>query len=65
MSHWFKHASVNDLQTVKIYDFVRLHIANQFRKPLRILVLTASAGNIPSAFLAYKKPASGLLKVWG
>jgi hypothetical protein len=64
LKHWFKHATVNDLQKVKVYDFVRLHIANQFRKPLRVLVYTASKETAQGAFLVYKQPANGLPKVW-
>ncbi len=63
--HWFKHASVHDLQDVKIYDFVRIHIANQFRKPLKILVSAARLEKPAGAFVAYKNTTQGLLKAWG
>ena len=63
--HWFKHASVGDLQNVRVYDFVRVHIANQFRKPLKILVSTALLKKAPGAFVEYKNRAQGLPKAWG
>ncbi len=63
--HWFKHASVNDLQDVRVYDFIRVHIANQFRKPLKILVSTALLDKMPSAFVEYKNTTQGLPKAWG
>lgn len=63
--HWFKHATVNDLQDVKVYEFVRLEIARRFRSPLRILASTASLKKQPGAFLAYNKPSNGLSKAWG
>jgi len=63
--HWFKHATVHDLQDVKVYEFVRLEIARRFRSPLRILASTASLEKQPGAFLAYTKPSNGLSKAWG
>lgn len=63
--HWFKHASVTELQNVKVYDFVRLEIARRFRSPLRILASTASLEKQPGAFLSYNKPSNCLAKVWG
>lgn len=63
--HWFKAASINDLQDVKIYDFVRVHLANQFRKPLKIMALGASIGSRPGAFLAYSWPVQRRPLVWG
>lgn len=64
-THWFKHARVHDLQDVKVYDFIRIYIANQFRKPLRILVVTSSLEKQPGVFLEYKKPSHGLPIAWG
>lgn len=63
--HWFKHASVHDLQDVKVYDFVRVHIANQFRKPFKIMTLASLPVTQQGAFLAYKKPFHKLPKAWG
>jgi len=63
--HWFKHATVHDLQNVKVYDFIRNEIARRFRTPLRILASTASLDNQPGAFLSYNKPPGGILKAWG
>lgn len=63
--HWFEYATANDLQDVKVYEFVRLEIARRFRSPLRILAQTASLGKQPGALLAYNKPSHGLSKAWG
>ncbi len=64
-SNWFKNASVNDLQNVKVYDFIRVYIANQFRKPLKVIVSTALLEKPLGAFLTYEKPSHGLPKAWG
>jgi hypothetical protein len=63
--NWFKHATVHDLQDVKIYEFVRVEIARRFRIQLRMLASTASLGKQSGAFLSYNKPAVGLLRAWG
>lgn len=63
--HWFKNASVHDLQDVKVYDFIRVNIANQFRKPLKLIVIASLPGKKQGAFLAYQKPSHGLPKTWG
>lgn len=63
--HWFKHATVHDLQDVKVYEFVLLEIARRFRSSLRILSSTASLEKQPGAFLVYNKPTNFLSKVWG
>ncbi len=62
---WFKHATVHDLMNVKVYQFVLDVLVLSFRKRL---VLDFVAGATPNkrigAFLAYQKPAHGMLKVW-
>ena len=64
--HWFKHASVHDLQSVKIYDFVRDEIVRRFRHPLQINFLASNKVNGQSgAFIAYTVPAHGIIKSWG
>lgn len=65
--HWFKHATVNDLQDVKVYEFVVDYLAVHFRKKL-VQFQFSSKGQDKNefvAFLDYKKPFSGRLKVWG
>ncbi|WDE03451.1 hypothetical protein SG34_018905 [Thalassomonas viridans] len=62
---WFKHASAHDLQDVKIYDFVRDHIALAFRSTLRNFLADVELGESPGAFIVYKMPTQGHIKVWG
>lgn len=63
---WFKHATVHDLMDVKVYRFVLDRLAESFRDPLRIDYIAGSRPNQRvGAFLAYQKPAGGILEVWG
>ncbi len=63
--NWFKHASVHDLQNVKVYNFVLNFIAEKFRDILQILLTKNEPDEKPGAFLAYKVPSSGIVKRWG
>lgn len=61
---WFRHATVHDLQRVKVYQFVLDRLAIGFRN--RLPEFAAGALNKrQGAFLAYQVPDRGLLKVWG
>lgn len=64
-SHWFKNASAQDLQNVKIYDFVRDEIAVRFRLMLRDFMAAIEIDKQVGAFLSYKSPSQGFLKRWG
>jgi len=63
--HWFDHTSLDDLQDVKIYDFVRVGLARNFRTALYIFLAKTEAPERASVFLSYYKPQNTLLKVWG
>ncbi len=63
-SHWFKNASVHDLQNVKIYDFVRDNIARSFRTRLRDFLASNKLEGRLGAFVAYTTPEHGLIKRW-
>ena len=63
--HWFKHASVHDLQNVKVYDFIRDRLAIGFRSKLRDFVVSSELKNNVGAFISYKVPSVGRIKVWG
>ncbi len=62
---WFKHATVHDLMNVKVYQFVLDELVRSFRNPLRVNYVAGVRPNKRiGAFLAYQKPAHGMLKVW-
>lgn len=63
-SHWFKNASVHDLQNVKIYDFVRDSIARSFKTKLRDFLASNKLEDRLGAFVAYQTPAQGIVKRW-
>ncbi len=63
--HWFKNASVHDLQDVKIYDFIRDRIAIGFRSNLRSFLAGAKLDSKSGAFLAYAAPSQKQMKSWG
>ena len=63
--HWFKYASVHDLQNVKIYDFVRDAIAVRFIRRFQLLMTKYELNEKPGAFLAYNVPSHGMIKRWG
>ena len=63
--HWLKHATIHDLQNIKIYDFVRDHLAQKFRFKLYDFLASLNLDKQPSAFLAYSKPTNIVSKVWG
>ncbi len=63
--NWFEHASVTDLQSAKIYDFVLDFIAREFRKALQLFLTKNELDEKPGAFLAYKAPPHGIVKQWG
>ena len=62
---WFKHASVHDLQNVKIYDFVRDNIARSFRTRLRDFLASIKLEGRLGAFVDYSTPAQGFVTRWG
>lgn len=62
---WFKHALAHDLQNVKVYDFVRDRIALVFRSKLRDFLANIELDENPAAFVVYKMPAQGQIKIWG
>jgi len=62
--HWFKHASVHDLQNIKVYDFVRKYIAQKFRHQLRDFIASTKLNERLGAFLAYKAPSDGNVVLW-
>lgn len=59
---WFEHATVHDLQDVKIYEFVLAEIARRFRT--RLPEYAAGLRKRLGAFLAYEKPRHGIVKIW-
>ena len=62
---WFKHATVHDLMNVKVYQFVLDALVRSFRDPLHAdYVAGARPNKRKGAFLAYQKPAQGILTVW-
>ncbi|WP_409423405.1 MULTISPECIES: hypothetical protein [unclassified Pseudoalteromonas] len=62
-NHWFKHASVHDLQKVKIFDFIRDRIALAFKSELQ-LYLVKNETNRAGAFVAYQVPKHASAKLW-
>lgn len=60
--HWFKHASVHDLQQVKIYDFVKNEIARRFKSKLKLFLAGTKVDKPIIANLIYKPPFCGVLK---
>lgn len=64
VSHWFKNASVHDLQNVKIYDFVRDNIARSFRTRLSDFLASNKLEGRSGAFIAYQAPTHGVVKRW-
>ncbi|OMH25789.1 hypothetical protein [Motiliproteus sp. MSK22-1] len=63
--HWFKHATVHDLENVKIYDFVRDHLGRAFAYDLKIRFAQNNTMPLLSRDIAYAAPPNGPLKVWG
>lgn len=61
---WFKHATVHDLMNVKVYQFVLDALARSFRNTLPDYIAGARPNERIGAFLAYQKPAHGILKIW-
>ncbi len=61
---WFKHASVHDMQNIKIYDFVRKEIGRRFTRALQDFQASIEPDK-PGAFLAYEVPAPSCMRVWG
>ena len=63
--HWFKHATRHDLNNIKVYDFVKNHIAKGFRTQLVNFLASHKLGEKQGALLVYKKPSQGRIKLWG
>ena len=63
--HWFKHASVHDLQNAQIYNFVKDEVARRFIKRLGDHIAKNELDEKPGAFLAYKAPTHGIVIRWG
>lgn len=63
--HWFKHASVHDLQNIQVYDFIRNEVIRAFRKPFLLWLTKNELDKKSEAFLAYKIPSHGIIKRWG
>jgi hypothetical protein len=61
-THWFKHATANDLMHVKIYDAVRNHIANAFGPQLYNYLHDLASNGHCIAFIGYE--LCGHEKVW-
>lgn len=62
---WFAHATVHDLMNVKVYQFVLDALVRSFRDTLRIdFVVGARPNTRIGAFVAYQKPARGIIKIW-
>jgi hypothetical protein len=61
--HWFKNATVHDLQNVKIYDFVRDEIAVRFRFMLRDFINIKLDKQL-GALMDYKPPSQRVVKRW-
>ena len=65
IKHWFTNALAHDLQNVKVYDFIREHIALAFRSQLRDFLANLEFDESQAAFIVYKMPTQGQIKVWG
>ncbi|MFN3882355.1 MAG: hypothetical protein ACK4L8_13110 [Nitrincola lacisaponensis] len=63
--HWFKNASVHDLQNVKIYNFIIDEIAARFRVVLMDFLAVIEINKSLGAFLSYKVPSQGIVRRWG
>jgi len=63
--HWFKHASVNDKQKVKIYGFVRDNLARSFKVVLANFIAKIHVKEPFSARIAYNVPTQLPLEVLG
>lgn len=61
---WFKHATVHDLQDVRVYEFVLHEIARRFRLRLSEFAAGVGMNKRRGAFLAYQKPERGIVKIW-
>lgn len=48
VSRWFKHATHSDLKDFKVYDSVRLHVAQSLRRRFDSLILGQAANLRPS-----------------
>lgn len=64
LKHWYKNASVIDLQNVKIYDFVRDELALRFRFKLYDFLADRNTRPAAGAFVMYSKPERGITKRW-
>ncbi|VAW86305.1 hypothetical protein MNBD_GAMMA18-1799 [hydrothermal vent metagenome] len=62
--HWFKHASVSDLQNAKVYNFVLVFLGG-FVTHLHGFIAKNELDEKPGAFLAYKVPRHGIVIRWG
>lgn len=62
--HWFKHASVHDLQNAQVYNFV-LNSLGKFVIDLQDFIAKNELDENPGAFLAYKVPTHGIVIRWG
>ncbi len=63
--NWFKHASVHNLQNVKVYNFVLNHMGWHFSRVLEAIAANHRSDEPLGAFLAYKVPTHGIVKRWG
>ena len=63
--HWFKHASVHDLQNAQVYNFVLDFLGQHFIKPLQIIVVKNELDEPLGAFLAYEVFTHGIVVRWG
>lgn len=61
--HWFRHASINDLQKVKIFDFIKDRLAVSFKSELNFLIVKNESDRI-GAFIVYTPPTHGVAKLW-
>ncbi len=65
IKHWFKHAQMQDLRDVQIYDFVRTEVARNFKTSLRLINGIALLDMKYHKLVSYNKPSNGNLLVWG
>jgi len=63
--NWFKHASVTDLQNVKVYNFVLDFIAWKFSRDLKFFVANNQSNEGLGEFLVYEVPTHGIVIRWG
>ncbi|VAW88553.1 hypothetical protein MNBD_GAMMA18-1323 [hydrothermal vent metagenome] len=64
--NWFKHASVHDIQSAQVYNFVLDYMGTHFAKFLPdFLANNDEVDKKMGAFLAYKVPTHGIVIRWG